>query len=151
MDNISVEIVEDYIRSLNVIKKNNFKLFDIYNFPSELEKVWVICYESFSGPDCSTSSNMSKNWILLDVKKFPPDKCQTLYNKKLKIINYLYSVSDLGTPNYYCKSMVLEILFAFFLVIILIFYVFIKFHNFLKLIFLYSLLYFYPHDLKHVI
>ena len=70
IDNISVEIVENYIRSLNVIKKNNFKLFDIYNFPSELEKAWVICYESFSGSDCSTSSNKSKNWILLDAKKF---------------------------------------------------------------------------------
>ena len=70
LDNTSVEIVENYIASLNVIKKNNFKLFEIYNFPSELKKVWIICYEPFTGFDCSVPSDKGKNWILLDDKKF---------------------------------------------------------------------------------
>ena len=80
VDRVSVEIVENYIKSLNVIKKNNFKLFDIYNFPSKLKKFWVICYEPYGGLDCSTLSSKSKNWILLDVEKFH------LINAKLFII-----------------------------------------------------------------
>ena len=66
----SIEIIENYIKSLNVIKKNNFKLFEIYNFPSELKKVWIICYGPFTGFDCRVPSDKGKNWILLDDKKF---------------------------------------------------------------------------------
>ena len=70
VDDKSVEIIENYIKSLNVIKKNNFKLFNIYNFPTELKKVWIICYGPFTGFDCSVSNDKTKSWILLDDKKF---------------------------------------------------------------------------------
>ena len=69
-DNISVEIVENYVKSLNIVKKNNFKLFDVYNFPPKLKKIWVICYKPFAGNDCNVSNEKNKNWILLDGKKF---------------------------------------------------------------------------------
>ena len=70
VDNTSLEIIENYIMSHSVIKKNNFKLFKIYNFPSELKKVWIICYGPFTGFDCRVPSDKGKNWILLDDKKF---------------------------------------------------------------------------------
>jgi len=70
VDQISLEIVENYIESLKVFKNNNFKLFNIHNFSNESKKICVICYEPFAGVDCNISSDKIKNWELVDDKKF---------------------------------------------------------------------------------
>ena len=70
VDVITLEIVENYVKSLKLIKKNNYKLFSINNLPNELDSIWVICYEPFTGLDCEPLSNESNNWTLVNNKKF---------------------------------------------------------------------------------
>jgi len=70
VDVTTLEIVENYVKSLKLIKKNNYKLFSINNLPDELDSIWVICYEPFTGLDCEPLSNESNNWTLVNNKKF---------------------------------------------------------------------------------
>ena len=63
------EIIENYILSVKVFKNNNFKILNIDNIPSDINKLWVICYEPVMGYNCNISSDKRKNWILNETKK----------------------------------------------------------------------------------
>ena len=59
-----LEIIKEYGR------KNNLEIFDFYNLPDDINNVWVICYERFTGPTCEFPENKSANFKLIDSIKF---------------------------------------------------------------------------------
>ena len=69
IDNTTLDIMENYIKSSSVFKIKNFKLYDFYNIPETINKVWIACYESFTGYDCGIPSSITSKWILIDNKK----------------------------------------------------------------------------------
>ncbi len=66
VNNLSLEIVENYITSLKVFKKNKFSLYKMNDLPDTTNYIWTICYKPFVGFDCQISKN---NWISEDVLK----------------------------------------------------------------------------------
>ena len=68
IDSLLIDILENYIRSSNVVKKNDFKIFDIYNLPPQLKKIWTICYKSIT-LNCNIPIDESKDWILVKDQK----------------------------------------------------------------------------------
>ena len=66
----TLSIVENYIKSNIIVKKNNLEIFDFYNLPDDINNVWVICYERFTGPTCEFPENKSANFKLIDSIKF---------------------------------------------------------------------------------
>ena len=69
IDKTTLEIMNNYIQSTTVFKINDFKLYDFYNIPADVKKIWIVCYESFTGYDCGIPSNKTMYWTLLDNKK----------------------------------------------------------------------------------
>ena len=69
IDKTTLEIMENYIQSSTLFKLKNLELYDFYNIPSHVKKIWIACYESFTGYDCGIPNNKISNWILIDNKK----------------------------------------------------------------------------------
>jgi hypothetical protein len=63
------EIIENYILSLNVFKNNNFKILNIDNISSDMNKLWIICYEPVMNYNCNIPTDIQKSWILYETKK----------------------------------------------------------------------------------
>jgi hypothetical protein len=63
------EIIENYILSLNVFKNNNFKILNIDNISSDINKLWVICYEPVMNYNCNIPTDIQKSWTLYETKK----------------------------------------------------------------------------------
>jgi hypothetical protein len=60
------KIIENYIQSLNVFKNNNFKILNINNISSDINKLWVICYEPVMGYNCNIPTDIQKSWTLYE-------------------------------------------------------------------------------------
>ena len=63
------KIIENYIQSLNVFKNNNFKILNINNISSDINKLWVICYEPVMGYNCNIPTDIQKSWTLYESEK----------------------------------------------------------------------------------
>ena len=67
--NLFDEIIENYILSVKEFKNKNFKIFNIDNISSDIEMLWVICYEPVMNFNCNISTDKQKSWILNETKK----------------------------------------------------------------------------------
>ena len=68
IDDTSLYVVENYVTSLEVFKENNLEILKIKNLPDSVNRIWLICYEPFTGFDCDISNK--ENWIIkADIKK----------------------------------------------------------------------------------
>jgi len=63
------EVIENYILSTKEFKNSNFKILNIDDIPSDIKKLWVICYEPVMGYNCNISSDKQKSWALKNIKK----------------------------------------------------------------------------------
>ncbi len=63
------EIIENYILSVKVFKNNNFKILNIDNISSDINKLWVICYEPVMNYNCNIPTDIQKSWTLYETKK----------------------------------------------------------------------------------
>ena len=63
------EVIENYILSTKEFKNSNFKILNIDDIPSDIKKLWVICYEPVMGYNCNISSDKRKSWALKNIKK----------------------------------------------------------------------------------
>ena len=63
------EIIENYILSVKVFKNNDFKILNIDNIPSDINKLWVICYEPVMNYNCNIPTDIQKSWTLYETKK----------------------------------------------------------------------------------
>tara|TARA_B110000438_G_scaffold13572_1_gene13115 strand:+ start:685 stop:2118 length:1434 start_codon:yes stop_codon:yes gene_type:complete len=79
----TLDIVENYINSRNITKKNNFKILNFHNLPENINSIWVICYERFTGPVCKIPKNKTTNFQLLDSIKFYLLEAKLIKVKKL--------------------------------------------------------------------
>ena len=70
VDKKTLSIVENYIISLSISKKNNIRLFDFYNIPSTIKNIWVVCYEPLTGIYCKDYNNKNANWDFVEEKKY---------------------------------------------------------------------------------
>jgi hypothetical protein len=75
------KVIENYILSLKIFKNKNFRILNIDNISSDINKLWVICYEPAMGYNCNISSDKRKNWTLYETKKLYLLKAQ-LYEIK---------------------------------------------------------------------
>ena len=66
---LALKLVKNYVISTKVFKKNDFKIFDIKNLPSDIRTVWIICYEPLMGFNCDITDMDEQSWILLNTKK----------------------------------------------------------------------------------
>ena len=63
------EIIENYILSVKIFKNNNFKILNIDNISSDINKLWVICYEPVMNYNCNIPTDIQKSWTLYETKK----------------------------------------------------------------------------------
>ena len=63
------EVIENYILSTKEFKNSNFKILNIDDIPSDIKKLWVICYEPVMAYNCNISSDKQKSWALKNIKK----------------------------------------------------------------------------------
>ncbi len=67
--NRELKLVENYISSLKEFKNNNFKILNINNISSDINKLWVICYEPVMNYNCNIPTDIQKSWTLYETKK----------------------------------------------------------------------------------
>ena len=68
IDDTSLYVVENYVTSLEVFKKNNLEILKIKNLPDSVNRIWLICYEPFTSFNCNIPNK--ENWIIkADIKK----------------------------------------------------------------------------------
>ena len=63
------EVIENYILSVKVFKNNDFKILNIDNISSDINKLWVICYEPVMNYNCNIPTDIQKGWALYETKK----------------------------------------------------------------------------------
>ena len=63
------EIIENYILSVKVFKNNDFKILNIDNISSDINRLWVICYEPVMNYNCNIPTDIQKSWTLYETKK----------------------------------------------------------------------------------
>ena len=64
-----LKLVENYIKTLNEFKNENFKIFNINDVPKNKKMIWVICYEPIAGFNCSLPNDKKNRWTLIETKQ----------------------------------------------------------------------------------
>ena len=64
-----LKLVENYIKTLNEFKNENFKIFNINDVPKNKKMIWVICYEPNAGYNCSLPNDKKNRWNLIETKQ----------------------------------------------------------------------------------
>ena len=70
VDKKTLSIVENYMNSLSVTKKNNIRFYDFYHIPSQINNIWIVCFEPITGIYCKGFEGKNKNWDFVEEKKY---------------------------------------------------------------------------------
>ena len=70
VDRETLLIINNYMFSLGVSKKNNIRFFDFYNIPSKINNIWIVCFEPVTGIHCKDYKIKNKKWDLVEEKKY---------------------------------------------------------------------------------